>query len=80
MFPPSVEELLERLEVFFICLRANNLKLGQKKCHFLRRSVEFLVHIVVAGGIFVDQERRVISGFEKKDLMKEDGSLHAKEK
>lgn len=81
VFAPSEEESLKRLEVVFCRLRANNLKLAQKKCHFLRRSVRFLGHVVEAGGVSVDQEKvRVISGFERKDLMKEDGCTPCQKK
>ncbi|KAJ8358416.1 hypothetical protein AAFF_G00441710 [Aldrovandia affinis] len=38
VFAPSEEEALRRLEVVFSRLRANNLKLSQKKCNFLRKS------------------------------------------
>ncbi|KAJ8389543.1 hypothetical protein AAFF_G00119330 [Aldrovandia affinis] len=74
VFAPSEEEALRRLEVVFSRLRANNLKLSQKKCNFLRKSVRFLVHIVDASGVSVDQEKvAVISGFRKEDLMDADG-------
>ncbi|KAJ8361726.1 hypothetical protein AAFF_G00429480 [Aldrovandia affinis] len=39
VFAPSEEEALRRLEVVFSRLRANNLKLSQKKCNFLRKSM-----------------------------------------
>ncbi|KAJ8373065.1 hypothetical protein AAFF_G00271930 [Aldrovandia affinis] len=38
VFAPSEEEALRRLEAVFSRLRANNLKLSQKKCNFLRKS------------------------------------------
>ncbi|KAJ8353092.1 hypothetical protein AAFF_G00109880 [Aldrovandia affinis] len=40
VFAPSEEEALRRLEVVFSRLRANNLKLSQKKCNFLRKSIK----------------------------------------
>uniref|UniRef100_A0A8C5BFE2 ribonuclease H n=1 Tax=Gadus morhua TaxID=8049 RepID=A0A8C5BFE2_GADMO len=71
---PSEGEALSRLGEVFSRLRANNLKLAQKKCHFLRKSVKFLGHMVDSSGISVDQEKvRVISGFSREDLMKADG-------
>lgn len=74
VFAPSEEESLKRLEFVFWPLRANNLKLAQKKCHFLSRSVRVLGHVVEVGGVSVDQEKmRIISGFEKRDFMKEGG-------
>ena len=71
---PSEGEALSRLGEVFSRLRANNLKLAQKKCHFLRRSVKFLANMVDSSGVSVDQEKvRVISCFSKEDLMKADG-------
>ena len=32
VFAPSEEEALKQLEIVFSCLRANGLKLAQKKC------------------------------------------------
>lgn len=57
VFAPSEEGALARLELVFSRLQANNLKLAQKKCHFLRRSVRFLGHVVDAEGVSVDQCR-----------------------
>lgn len=74
VFAPSEEEAIRRLEVVFSRLRANNLKLSQKKCNFLRKSVRFLGHVVDASGVSVDQEKvAVISNFQKQDLMDPDG-------
>ncbi|KAJ8362452.1 hypothetical protein AAFF_G00374040 [Aldrovandia affinis] len=81
VFAPSEEEALRRLEVVFSRLRANNLKLSQKKCNFLRKSVRFLGHIVDASGVSVDQEKvAVISGFRKEDLMDADGCTPSQQK
>lgn len=69
VFAPSEEEALKRLDMVFSRLRANNLKLAQKKCHFLRRSVRFLGHVVDNSGVSVDQERvNVITAFRREDL------------
>lgn len=46
VFAPSEEEALKQMEMVLSCLRTNNLKLAQKKCHLLRRSVRFLGHVV----------------------------------
>ena len=74
VFAPSEEEALRRLETVFSRLRTNNLKLAQKKCHLLRRSVKFLGHVVSSSGVSVDQEKvKVISAFCKEDLMNDDG-------
>lgn len=72
MFAPSEEEELRRLEVVFSRLRTNNLKLSQKKCRFLRKSVKFLDHVVDAGGVSVDQEKVTVI-FRKEDLVDSDG-------
>ncbi|KAJ8406904.1 hypothetical protein AAFF_G00291800 [Aldrovandia affinis] len=81
VFAPPEEEALRRLEVVFSRLRANNLKLSQKKCNFLRKSVRFLGHIVDASGVSVDQEKvAVISGFRKEDLMDADGCTPSQQK
>ncbi len=45
-FARSEQEALKRLEVVFSRLRTSNLKLAQKKCHFLRRSIKFLGHVI----------------------------------
>ncbi|KAJ8361673.1 hypothetical protein AAFF_G00432160 [Aldrovandia affinis] len=80
VFAPSEEEALRR-QVVFSRLRANNLKLSQKKCNFLRKSVRFLGHIVDASGVSVDQEKvAVISGFRKEDLMDADGCTPSQQK
>ncbi|KAL2104330.1 hypothetical protein ACEWY4_001198 [Coilia grayii] len=74
VFAPSESEALCRLEVVFTRLRVHNLKLSQKKCHFLRKSVKFLGHVVNVAGVSVDQEKvNVISSFTAQDLMMEDG-------
>lgn len=81
VFAPSEEEALRRLEMVFSRLRTNNLKLSQKKCHFLQKSVRFLGHIVDASGVSVDQEKvAVISGFQKEDLMDADGCTPSQKK
>ncbi|RXN35785.1 Retrovirus-related Pol poly from transposon [Labeo rohita] len=51
------------------------MKLTPKKCHFLRRSIKFLGHVISSSGVSVDEDKvAVISAFQKKDLVKEDGS------
>ncbi|CAI5682637.1 unnamed protein product [Oreochromis niloticus] len=81
VFAPSEEEALKRLEIVFSRLRTSNLKLAQKKCHFLRRSVRFLGHVVDAGGVSVDQDKvRVIASFRKTDIMDGDGCTPSQRK
>ncbi|KAG1952355.1 interleukin-1 receptor accessory protein-like 1-A [Pimephales promelas] len=74
VFARSEQEALKRLEVVFSRMRASNLKLAPKKCHFLRRSIKFLGHVISGSGVSVDEGKvAVISAFQKNDLMKEDG-------
>ncbi|KAM7379874.1 hypothetical protein PAMP_005391 [Pampus punctatissimus] len=81
IFAPSEEEALKRLETVFSRLRTNNLKLAQKKCHFLRKSVKFLGHMVDSSGVSVDKEKvKVISAFSKGDLMNDDGCTPSQRK
>uniref|UniRef100_A0A3B3HW18 Gypsy retrotransposon integrase-like protein 1 n=1 Tax=Oryzias latipes TaxID=8090 RepID=A0A3B3HW18_ORYLA len=81
IFAPTEDEALMRLQIVFNRLRANNLKLSQKKCHFLRSSVRFLGHVIDADGVSVDQEKvKVISAFVKNDLMNPDGCTPSQQK
>lgn len=54
VFARSEQEALKCLEVVFAWLRARNLKLAPKKCHFLRSSIKFLGHVISGSGVFVD--------------------------
>ncbi len=75
VFAHSEQEALKHLEVVFSRLRASNLKLAQKKCHFLRRSIKFLGHVISGSEVSMDEDKvAVMLAFQKKDLMKEDGS------
>lgn len=81
VFAPSEQEALRRLEIVFSRLRSSNLKLAPKKCHFLRKSVTFLGHVIDGTGVSVDVEKvKVISAFRKEDLMKEDGTTPSQKK
>ncbi len=81
VFAPSEQEALKRLEVVFTRLRSSNLKLAPKKCHFLRKSVKFLGHVIDGTGVSVDEEKvKVISAFRKEDLMKENGTTPSQKK
>ncbi|KAL2095370.1 hypothetical protein ACEWY4_010089 [Coilia grayii] len=58
----------------FSRLRAHNLKLAPKKCHFLRKSVKFLGHIVDEHGVLTDPGKvESISSMSVADLMDADG-------
>ncbi|XP_076841572.1 uncharacterized protein LOC143485839 [Brachyhypopomus gauderio] len=74
VYAPSEELALERLELVFQRLRKHNLKLSQKKCHFLRRSVQFLGHVVDERGISTDPSKvSAIVDMSSNDLMCPDG-------
>ena len=65
---------VQHLERFFERLKAHNLKLAPKKCHFMQRPVKFLGHIIRADGVATDPEKvRAIRGVTEADLM-EDGT------
>ncbi|KAI7793453.1 hypothetical protein IRJ41_024975 [Triplophysa rosa] len=81
VFAPSEQEALRRLETVFTRLRSSNLKLAPKKCHFLKKSVKFLGHVIDGTGVSVDEKKvKVISTFCKGDLMKEDGITPSQKK
>ena len=74
VFAPSEEEAIHRLEMVFGRLREHGLKLAPKKCHFLRRSVRFLGHIIDENGVATDPEKvQAITSMSEVDLMMEDG-------
>jgi len=74
VFGKTEEESLDRLEMVFSRLREHNLKLSQKKCYFMRKTVKFLGHIVSEKGIATDPAKiSAISEFRVVDLMEEDG-------
>ena len=57
VFSDSVEEHLKRLEEILQRLRAANLMLKPSKCHFFKRQVEFLGHIVSQDGDSTDPHK-----------------------
>lgn len=74
VFAPNEVEALKRLEMVFERLRSYNLKLSPKKCHFLRRSVHFLGHVIDSNGVATDPEKvEAISKVSRSDLMSPDG-------
>lgn len=54
VFAHNEQLALQRLETVFERLKAHNLKLAPKKCHFMKPSVKFLGHIVTEEGISTD--------------------------
>ncbi|XP_042183782.1 uncharacterized protein LOC121847269 [Oncorhynchus tshawytscha] len=74
VFAPTEEQALQRLEAVFSRLRANNLKLAPKKCHFLRKTVKFLGHFIKEDGVSVDPEKvEAIAKMSHAQLMEADG-------
>lgn len=74
VFAPDEQLALERLEMVFHRLQTHNLKLSQKKCHFMKPSVKFLGHIVSSEGVTTDPEKvRAVVDITEQDLM-EDGT------
>lgn len=74
VFASTEEESQQRLEVVFQRLPLHNLKLSPKKCHFMRSSVKFLVHVIDSSGVAVDPEKvEVIAKMIKIDLREDDG-------
>ena len=51
VFGKSFKEHLDRLEAVFQCLKKAGLKLKPSKCHFARKEVQYLGHIVAADGV-----------------------------
>ncbi|XP_055717354.1 uncharacterized protein LOC129810649 [Salvelinus fontinalis] len=72
VFAPTEELGLQRLESVFERLKAHNLKLAPKKCHFMKRSVRFLGHVISEGGVATDPEKvKAFAGMTEKDLMED---------
>ena len=75
VFAPNEEEALKRLKMVFSRLREHGLKLAQKKCHFLRRSVKLLGHFIDENEVATDPEKvQAITAIDEEDLMMEDFS------
>lgn len=74
VYAPTEQIALDRIQMVFSRLAANNLKLAPKKCFFLRRSVKFLGHIICQNGVRTDPEKvRAINDVQETDLMEPDG-------
>ncbi|XP_015224698.1 PREDICTED: uncharacterized protein LOC107081001 [Cyprinodon variegatus] len=70
VFAPTEDLALERLHMVFQRLQNHNLKLAPKKCHFLRKSVKFLCHIISIDGIQSDPDKvTAITNIDESDLM-----------
>ena len=56
IFTPSIEVMLDQIELVFNRLKEFHHKIKPKKCHFSDTSVLFLGHILSSGGIFANPE------------------------
>ena len=54
LYSDSVQEHMTRLEEILVDLQTAGMKVGLKKCHFLRPEVKFLGHIISKSGIRPD--------------------------
>lgn len=60
----------------FSRFKEHGLKLAPKKCHFLRRNVKFLGHIIDSNGVATDPDKvSAISAVVESDLMMDDKSF-----
>ena len=51
IFAPSIEEMLDQIELVFNRLKEFHFKIKPKKCHFFNTSVLFLGHVLSSKGI-----------------------------
>ena len=57
IFAPTIDKMLDRIELVFDRLKQFNLKIKPKKCQFFDTSVLFLGHILSAKGISANPEK-----------------------
>ena len=57
IFAETANQMLDRIELVFSCLKEFNLKIKPKKSHFFQTSVTFLGHILSADGISPNLEK-----------------------
>ena len=57
VYSANIRKHLERLEQVFKRLRQHRLKLKASKCHFFKREVRYLGHVVSADGIQTDPDK-----------------------
>ena len=57
IFAPTIDDMLDQIELVFNRLKQFNLKIKPKKCQFFNASVLFLGHILSAKGISVNPEK-----------------------
>ena len=57
IFAPTIDEMLDRIQLVFNRLKQFNLKIKPKKCQFFSTSVLFLGHVLSAEGISANPEK-----------------------
>ena len=57
IFMEMANQMLDRIELVFSCLKEFNLKIKPKKSHFFQTSVTFLGHILSADGVLPNPEK-----------------------
>ena len=57
IFAPTIDEMLDRIQLVFDRLKKFNLKIKPKKCQFFSTSVLFLGHVLLAKGISANAEK-----------------------
>ena len=57
IFAPTIDDMLDRIELVFGRLKQFNLKIKPKKCQFLNTSVLFLGHVLLSNGISANPEK-----------------------
>ena len=57
IFVETADQMLDRIELVFSCLKEFNLKIKPKKLHFFQTSVTFLGHILSANGVSPNPEK-----------------------
>ena len=57
IFSETIEDHMQRVEEILISLKQANLMLKPSKCHFFKRQVEFLGHIVSQKGVETDPKK-----------------------
>ena len=57
IFVPTIDKMLDRIQLVFDRLKKFNLKIKPKKCQFFSTSVLFLGHVLLAKGISANPEK-----------------------
>ena len=57
IFAPTIDDMLDQIELAFDRLKQFNLKIKPKKCQFFNTSVLFLGHVLSANGISANPEK-----------------------